>query len=55
MLGRGELSAKLDVSAHAFSQSASAAIIGAGGTVTVLPMPFGNGRPAAKGNALTNR
>ncbi len=55
VLGRGVLSAKLDVSAHAFSQSAVAAITAAGGTVTVLPMPFGNGRPAAKGNALTNR
>jgi large subunit ribosomal protein L15 len=55
ILGRGELTSKVDVSAHAFSQSASAAITAAGGTVTSLPMPFGNGRPAAKGNALTNR
>jgi large subunit ribosomal protein L15 len=55
VLGRGELSRKLEVSAHAFSKSAVAAIEGAGGRVTVLPPPFGNGRPPAKGNALTNR
>jgi len=54
VLGRGELTRKLTVSAHAFSQSAQAAITGAGGTVTVLDPPF-RGRPAAKGNALTNR
>jgi large subunit ribosomal protein L15 len=41
--------------AHAVSRSAEAAITAAGGTVTVLPPPFGNGRPPAKGNALTNR
>ena len=55
VLGRGELTAKVEVSAHGFSQSAIAAITAAGGTVNVIPMPFGNGRPAAKGNALTNR
>ncbi len=54
VLGRGELTRKLTVSAHAFSASASAAITAAGGTVTVLDPPF-KGRPAAKGNALTNR
>lgn len=55
VLGRGELSKKLTVSAHAFSASARQAIEGAGGTAEVLPLPFGNGRPPAKGNALTNR
>jgi large subunit ribosomal protein L15 len=55
VLGRGELTHPLLVSAHGFSASAIAAIEAAGGTVTVLPPPFGNGRPAAKGNALTNR
>lgn len=54
VLGRGELSRKLHVHAHAFSKSAEAAITGAGGSVTVLDLPF-RGRPAAKGNALTNR
>ena len=34
ILGNGELSAKLDVQAHAFSKSAEAAITAAGGTAT---------------------
>ena len=55
VLGRGELSRALTVSAHAFSASAAAAIRAAGGTVEVLPPPWGDRRPAAKGNALTNR
>ncbi|MGA7416421.1 MAG: 50S ribosomal protein L15, partial [Acidimicrobiales bacterium] len=55
ILGGGELSRPLRVEAHAFSKSAEAAITGAGGSVTVVPLPFGNGRPPAKGNALTNR
>ncbi len=36
ILGRGELSKALNVSAHGFSKSARAAIEGAGGTCTVL-------------------
>ena len=55
VLGRGELAGKVNVKAHAFSKSAEAAITGAGGTVEVLPKPWGDGRPPAKGNALTNR
>ena len=55
VLGRGQLSRALTVKAHAFSKSAEQAITAAGGSVEVLPPPFGNGRPAAKGNALTNR
>jgi large subunit ribosomal protein L15 len=55
VLGRGELTRKVRVSAHAFSTSAESAITAAGGSVTVLPPPFGNGRPPAKGNAHTNR
>ncbi|HVA42823.1 MAG TPA: 50S ribosomal protein L15 [Acidimicrobiales bacterium] len=55
VLGRGELGRKVSVEAHAVSKSAEAAITGAGGTVTILPMPFGNGRPPAKGNQHTNR
>ena len=43
------------VKAHGFSKSAEQAITAAGGTVEVLPQPFGDGRPAAKGNQLTNR
>ena len=55
VLGRGELSRAVRVRAHAFSTSAERAITSAGGTVEVLPPPFGHGRPPAKGNALTNR
>jgi len=55
VLGRGELTRTVRVKAHAFSKSAESAITSAGGTVEVLPPPFGHGRPAAKGNALTNR
>lgn len=54
VLGRGELSGPVTVKAHAFSRSAEAAITGAGGTVEKLPLPF-KVRPAAQGNALTNR
>lgn len=36
ILGRGELTLKLDVSAHAFSASAKAAIEAKGGSITVL-------------------
>src|SRR3954447_23742053 len=55
VLGRGTLTKKVTVRAHAFSKSAEAAITAAGGTVETLPMPFGNGRPPAKGNAHTKR
>ena len=55
VLGRGQLTRKVNVSAHAFSKSAESAITAAGGSVSVLPPPFGNGRPPAKGNAHTNR
>jgi large subunit ribosomal protein L15 len=55
VLGRGEITRAVTVKAHAFSKSAEQAITSAGGTVEVLPPPFGNGRPPAKGNALTNR
>ena len=55
VLGRGELTRSVRVAAHAFSRSAEQAITAAGGTVEVLPPPFGRGRPAARGNALTNR
>ncbi|HVX22523.1 MAG TPA: 50S ribosomal protein L15 [Acidimicrobiales bacterium] len=55
ILGRGDLARPVRVSAHAFSASAEAAITGAGGTVQRVPLPFGHGRPPARGNALTNR
>jgi len=44
VLGDGELKAKLDVSAHAFSKSALQKIAGAGGKVqTIKPRPRNNG------------
>src|SRR5205085_5307861 len=46
VLGRGELTRALHVTAHAFSASAEEAITAAGGTVEVLPPPF-VGRPPA--------
>jgi large subunit ribosomal protein L15 len=55
VLGRGELTRALTVRAHAFSRTAADAIRAAGGSVEVLPPPFGHGRPPARGNALTNR
>ncbi|HEX9681585.1 MAG TPA: 50S ribosomal protein L15 [Acidimicrobiales bacterium] len=54
VLGRGEISRAVNVSAHAFSKSAERAITEAGGTVSVLPKPFAV-RPPARGNAHTNR
>jgi len=54
VLGRGTLSAKLNVSAHGFSESAKAVIEAAGGTTTVLDKPFAV-RPPASGNQHQNR
>ncbi len=54
ILGRGEITRPVKVSAHAVSASAEAAITAAGGSVEKLPLPF-KVRPAAQGNALTNR
>ena len=54
VLGDGELSSALSVSAHAFSKSAEHAITAAGGSVAVLPKPW-SVRPAAQGNHLANR
>jgi large subunit ribosomal protein L15 len=55
VLGRGELTRSLTVKAHAFSASAVRAIEAAGGTTEVLAPPWGDRRPPARGNALTNR
>jgi large subunit ribosomal protein L15 len=54
VLGRGELTSALHVSAHGFSASARAAIEAAGGTVTVVDLPF-SVRPPAAGNQHQNR
>jgi large subunit ribosomal protein L15 len=55
VLGRGDLTKSLTVRAHGFSKSAVQAIESAGGTTEVLPAPWGDRRPPARGNALTNR
>jgi large subunit ribosomal protein L15 len=55
VLGRGELTKSLTVRAHAFSGRARQAIEAAGGTVEIVPPPWGDRRPPARGNALTNR
>jgi large subunit ribosomal protein L15 len=55
VLARGELTRAVRISAHRFSKAAEAAITAAGGSVEVLPLPFGTGRPPAKGNQFTNR
>ena len=55
VLGRGELTRAVTVKAHGFSKSAVEAIQAAGGSVEVIPLPWGDRRPPAKGNALTNR
>lgn len=54
ILGYGELTIKVGVTAHAVSKTAEAAITAAGGTITIIPMPF-KVRPAAQGNQFTNR
>ena len=55
VLGRGQITRAVTVKAHAFSKAAEAAITAAGGSVEVLPLPWGDRRPPAKGNHLTNR
>ncbi|HEY8092777.1 MAG TPA: 50S ribosomal protein L15 [Acidimicrobiales bacterium] len=55
VLARGELTRKVDIKAHAVSKAAEQAITAAGGTVEILPKPWGDRRPPAKGNHLTNR
>ena len=59
VLGRGELTGKVEVHAHGASKSALAAIEAAGGSFTQIELPFKAegkaGRPAAKGNQFTNR
>ncbi len=55
VLARGEVTAKIDVTAHGVSKAAQTAIEAAGGSVTILPLPFKSGRPPVKGNQFTNR
>jgi large subunit ribosomal protein L15 len=55
VLARGEITSRIDVTAHGVSKAAEAAITAAGGSVTLLPLPFKQGRPPVKGNQFTNR
>ncbi len=55
VLARGTVSRAVRVSAHGFSKAAASAIEAAGGSTEALPMPFGNGRPPARGSQHTNR
>ena len=55
VLARGEITVKVNVTAHGVSKAAEAAITAAGGSVTLLPLPFKQGRPPVKGNQFTNR
>jgi large subunit ribosomal protein L15 len=55
VLARGELTKALTVRAHGFSAAATRAIEAAGGTTEVLPLPWGDRRPPAKGNQHANR
>jgi len=54
VLARGTVSIPVKVSAHAVSKAAEKAIVAAGGSVTIIPLPH-KVRPAAKGNQFTNR
>ena len=59
VLARGEISTKVDLHVHAISTAAEAAVKAAGGTVTLIELPFREdgkaGRPAVKGNQFANR
>ncbi len=59
VLARGEISVKVDLHVHGISEAAAAAVTAAGGTVTLIELPFREegkaGRPAVKGNQFANR
>jgi large subunit ribosomal protein L15 len=59
ILARGEITTKVSVSAHGASKAAVEAIEAAGGTVTLITLPFKEegkaGRPASQGNQFMNR
>ena len=59
ILARGEITAKVNVSAHGASEAAKTAIEAAGGSVTLITLPFKEegkaGRPAVQGNQFANR
>jgi large subunit ribosomal protein L15 len=55
VLGRGEITSAVAVTAHAVSKTAEAAIVAAGGSVTVLGLPYKSGRRPVQGNQFANR
>lgn len=55
VLARGQVDKALTVKAHGFSKAAADAIQAAGGSVEIVPLPHGDRRPPASGNALMNR
>ncbi len=59
ILARGEIGTKVDVHAHGVSKAAETAVTAAGGTVTLIPLPFKEegkaGRPPVQGNQFANR
>ena len=56
VLGRGELHRAVRVRAHAVSGSAATAITAAGGSVEIMPLPWGDRRPPhGSYNQHTNR
>ena len=59
ILARGEITTKVNVSAHGASKAAVEAIEAAGGSVTMITLPFKEegkaGRPASQGNQFMNR
>ena len=55
VLARGEITAPVQLTAHGVSKAAEAAIVAAGGSVTILPLPFKQGRPPVQGNQFANR
>jgi large subunit ribosomal protein L15 len=59
ILARGEITTKVNVSAHGASQAAIEAIEAAGGSITMITLPFKEegkaGRPPSSGNQFMNR
>jgi large subunit ribosomal protein L15 len=59
VLARGEITTAVELHVHAASAAAAAAVTAAGGSVTLIELPFRAegkaGRPAVKGNQFTNR
>lgn len=55
ILARGEVTTAMNVTVHGISKAAEAAIVAKGGTVTILPLPYKQGRAPVKGNQFTNR